>query len=391
LGVALCAVPALASAGTLGSENGIKVGEGRLHPYFDLELRYDSAAGLFGPANAKTLGAEMIAHFRPGLRLEIPSPTVALNFNGNVDYVFYTGLLNPGSQITSHFESDISLDAAVNREGQVEFDIGDHFVRSDRTTNVAVGLGVLSLFNEVHAALPIKPGGGALEVTPRGAWSMEILTPYASSVAGYADPALIPGMSYNNFRGGLDARWRFLPKTAIVFESAFDSRSYTSAANASMMLLKLQVGIAGLVSPKIATLAMVGWTHGFNATDGRTVTGHFEVSYLASETAHFKLGYLRSIEPVPTYGTYGRDGVYIGSRFMFGGKFSGHVNGGFDYLTFYGNTSRYDMIISADIGPEYQFTPWLIASLNYNMSLRSSTAAQALPRHEGIARIEFTY
>lgn len=383
LGLALAASPGLAGAAPVANENGIKVGEGRLHPFFDLELRYDSAAGMIGAG--RSLAPELVAHFRPGLRLEIPSPTFALNFNGSVDYVFYTGALTSGSMTYSHFETDLGLEAAVNRSGQIEFDFGDHFMVTDRTTNVAAPVGVLSTYNNLHASVPIKPGGGALEVTPHGAWSLEQLSPNPPGVDTFG----VSAMSYMDFQGGLDARWKFLPKTAVVFESAFDSRGYQSAAG-STMLLKIQAGLAGLVSPKIATLAMVGWTHGFAATDGKTVTGHLEISYLASETANFKVGYLRSIELVPLYGTYGRDGIYVGSRFMFGGKLAAHVNGGFDFLTFYGSTAHADQIIWADLGPEYQFTPWLIASLNYNMSLRLSPV-QPLNRHEVIARVEFTY
>ena len=399
LGVALCAVPLLAAgATTVDNENGIKVGEGRLHPYFDLELRYDSAAGLFGPA--RTMGSELIAHFRPGLRLEVPSPTFAFNFNGNVDYVRYLGLLTRGSEGFSHFETDLSADAAVNRSGQVEFDVGGGWVHSDRTTNVAVLLqSVMSDFYEVRAAVPIHPGGGALEVTPRGAYSGESLNPNCGAASSCPDTGNVKGMSYQNLRGGLDARWKFLPKTAVVFEGAFDSRTYTTASNGSLDLLKLQLGLAGLVSPKIATLLMVGWTHGFDPAgritdDGKTVTGHFELSYLASETANFKVGYLRSLEAVPLYGTFGRDGVYVGSRLMVGGRLSLHANGGFDYLTFYRAAeqgARSDMMVSASVGPEYQFTSWLLASLNYNLSLRYSGGALVLPRHEAIARIEFVY
>ena len=49
--------------------NGIKVGDARLHPYFDLEGRLDTAAGFFGPPGSTNLSSEIIGHFRPGVRL----------------------------------------------------------------------------------------------------------------------------------------------------------------------------------------------------------------------------------------------------------------------------------------------------------------------------------
>ncbi|MHB8877756.1 MAG: hypothetical protein ACYC8T_29035, partial [Myxococcaceae bacterium] len=192
----------------------------------------------------------------------------------------------------------------------------------------------------------------------------------------------------------LDARWKFLPKTAIVFESGFDTRTYVSG-EAPPLLLKLQVGLAGLVSAKVATVAKVGWTHDFGTSGGKTVTGQFELAYLMSETSTLKVGYLRSIQPVPVYGTYGDDRAYFDSRFLFGGRLALHGGAGIDFLSFYGPVpGRNDLIISGDVGPEYQFTPWLIGALNYNLSLRSSVGGPPsanIPRHEVIARLKFTY
>ncbi len=76
--------PALAIA-QFEESNGIKVGEGRLHPYIGLEMRYDSAAGYFGANN--TLGAELVDHIAPGLRYDLLSSQWTMNFDGRADYV----------------------------------------------------------------------------------------------------------------------------------------------------------------------------------------------------------------------------------------------------------------------------------------------------------------
>ncbi|MHB8877853.1 MAG: hypothetical protein ACYC8T_29520, partial [Myxococcaceae bacterium] len=189
-GLAVCLLSGIAGAAGLGGENGVKVGEGRLHPYFDLELRFDSAAGYFAN-NGTALGSEAVAYFRPGLRLEIPSPTLAVNLDANVAYVRYLGLITPGSQNASRPDAEISFELAANREGQAEFDLGDHFRYSDRTTNVALGIGVISMFNDLHAAVPIHPGGGALEVTPRASLSFEFFEANSGgAAAGCTNAAL---------------------------------------------------------------------------------------------------------------------------------------------------------------------------------------------------------
>src|SRR5689334_5903940 len=73
--------PSLAIAqSSLPANNGIKLGDARVHPYFDLELRYDSAAGFFPRGGVISgLQPEVLALFRPGLKLELPSDTVQLD------------------------------------------------------------------------------------------------------------------------------------------------------------------------------------------------------------------------------------------------------------------------------------------------------------------------
>src|SRR5690242_5142012 len=85
LGGTASAQDAAAASPLLGG-NGIKVGSGRLHPYFDLETRLDSGVGYFAPANGEAapsglspdLSGDFAMHFRPGFKLEVPSSQLAL-------------------------------------------------------------------------------------------------------------------------------------------------------------------------------------------------------------------------------------------------------------------------------------------------------------------------
>ena len=70
---------------------GFKIGEGRLHPFLELDGRFDSLVGRF------TLGVdspEIIFHFRPGLKFDLDTPSTFVNFNGGV--VFFNGKGNDG-------------------------------------------------------------------------------------------------------------------------------------------------------------------------------------------------------------------------------------------------------------------------------------------------------
>lgn len=399
--------PALAQ--TTGSQhqfegsNGIKVGEGRLHPYFDLELRFDSAAGFFNTTGtALELKPEAVTHFRPGLKLDVPGQSVALNLDGNVDYLWYTGLLTSGSSSASRLQAAADASALFNPGGNLELDLSDHFARSDRTHNTALGVGVLSLFNEALAAIPIRPGGRALEIVPAVGFSFENFKSISGApVPGCSDitcdPAQVGAMNYQNLRFNLDARWRFLPKTAFTLNSQLDSRSYSAgtSGNPPATLLKASVGLAGLISTKVATVARVGWGHDLQSSGAHTLIGQLEFNYLVNELSHVKFGYLRNLEPVPTFGIYGDDRAYLETRFFLSGRMTFRGYAAFDYLTFYSNSGRKDSNATLDLGPEYQLTPWLIGAVGYVLNARASNLSNAasvnFTRHEAYVRATFIY
>lgn len=384
--------------------NGIKVGEGRVHPYFDLELKFDSAGAYYSttPGGSLNLGPEMVTHIRPGLRMEVPGNSVYFNLNGNIDYVWYTGLLTPGSQFASHLGAAVDVGAEFNQEGAVGFQIADRFVRSDRTQNPAVGLGVISLFNEVKAGIPIHPGGRALEVIPGASYTFELFDPLASGglipgCAGgnpFCDPSSVSQLNYSDVGFHLDGRYKFLPKTAFVLDADFNMRSYATGLPGAM-LLNATAGLAGLVSPKVAVVAKAGWAHDFGENGARTVVGHLELNYLASETANIKVGYVRTLQPVAVLGFFGDDRGYVEGRALFGGRLTLRGYAGVDFLTFYTPNNRNDLAVNVNVGPEYQFTPWFSGAAGYALTVRSSnqTTVETLnyARNEGYVRLSLIY
>ena len=171
-----CAVahaqPAAQAAVSQWSEtNGIRVGPGRLHPYFAFETTYDSAAiyeptVVNDPSSPYVLDPEIIMHFRPGFRLDVPGNDVTFGLNAFYDYVWFTGILTAGSQAASLSEAGADLHTEINQQGAVEVDIGDSFSRNARPADVGLGTAVISLYNQLRLRTPIHPGGRAFEVIP---------------------------------------------------------------------------------------------------------------------------------------------------------------------------------------------------------------------------------
>lgn len=402
---AFTAMAATAPSGR--EENGIRLGDARLHPFIDLELHYDSAAGYFPPNGsppgaAPVLTPEYLAHFRPGVNLELPSDSLQLDFRGDLDYVYFTGLLHPGSQAASRLDAGADLNLGINRKGQLGLEVGDHLSRSDRTTNAAVNVGVISFFNEARLSVPWRPGGGALEIEPQGAVAVEFFDPITDLTIPNCgditcDPVGIRGMDYYNLRGGVEARWKFLPKTAVVVEGNFDSRNYItpSAANPPASLLRGMAGVQGLLTAKMAIIAKLGWAADFATSGASTLIAQAEANYIASEFASIKGGYLRDVQPVPSYGTYGDDRFYVNGKILLFGRLALTGDAQYDLLSFYSGSKRSDQNLQLTVGPTYEITDWMQVAAMYILTYRSSSDTTLqyanYTRNEGYVRLSFTY
>lgn len=385
------------------NSNGFKVGEGRLHLYLELEGHYNSAAGYFGSMGGLDVNPELIAYFRPGTRFELSTPSTRINFNGNVAYALYTGLLTSASRDSSHVEAEVGLDTAFNQEGAVEFQLGDTLTRSDRTQNSALSIGVLSLFNSARVALPIHPGGRALEFTPSATWNIELfdpLSPGTINVGGCSasDPTcnsgIVSSMNYSNLNANLNGRWRFLPKTALTGDVGYDWRTYFTAGsgNPAARLLTGTVGMVGLISAHVSVTAKLGWGHDFSNSGASTLLAQAELAYLHSSFS-VRGGYVRMLQPVPVYGANGDDRGYIEGQFETGRfKLLGGVI--YDLLTFYSASGRQDMVLSANLSPHFAVTSFFTVALGYNFQWRSSTTstlASSYTRHEAFLRLVLAY
>jgi hypothetical protein len=406
---ALCLLAVVASWPASGQTpapggNGIKVGDGRLHPTFDFETRYDSAAGYFPPPGnldptvvSDQLSGEALLHIRPGLRLELPGKRVDLELKGYADYVHYTGLFTPGSTNTSHVQALADLNVTFNKEGQVGVELMDTFQRSDRTRSVAIGAGVLSLSNELKLRVPLRPGGGALEVVPQVGWALERFQPMGALApvgcgGPECDPAQVNRFDYDDLRAGLEGRWRFLPKTAVVVDLDFNLRDYRGGGTPSALLLRGKAGLAGLVTPRIAVTATLGWGQGFRGITGGTLISQVEASYLVSPTTTVKAGYARTLEPVAAFGQFRDDRGYMEGQALLGGRLTLRASTAMDFLSFAGG--RHDTLFKLDVGPQYQFEKWLVGGAGYLLNTRTSTTTGAginYSRHEGYVRMTVTY
>jgi hypothetical protein len=273
----------------------------------------------------------------------------------------------------------------------------DTFQRSDRTRSVAIGAGVLSLSNELKLRVPLRPGGGALEVVPQVGWALERFQPMGALApvgcgGPECDPAQVNRFDYDDLRAGLEGRWRFLPKTAVVVDLDFNLRDYRGGGTPSALLLRGKAGLAGLVTPRIAVTATLGWGQGFRGITVGTLISQVEGSYLVSPTTTVKAGYARTLEPVAAFGQFRDDRGYMEGQALLGGRLTLRASTAMDFLSFAGG--RNDTLFKLDVGPQYQFEKWLVGGAGYLLNTRTSTTPGAginYSRHEGYVRMTVTY
>ncbi len=383
---------ALALAGVAWSEparadeNGFKFGDGRVHPYIDLEPRYDTAALILPASEGGGYASDLIMHIRPGLKLEMPSPKFSVNLNGDVDFLLFT-------QNTSYsrVQGEGDLDMGINREGQYGFDLGDRFTRSDRVTDPTLSVGVLSFYNDARAQVNLRPSGGALVLEPNYHLTTEWFSPTTGS-----DSTGLANADYLTHTFSLNGRWKFLPKTAVTVDSSFAMRSYigpTTSGNTAIDTLKVTAGLAGLLSTHFSTVLKAGYGRDFTKCTFNSVIGQAELGYLLSESGLIKLGFVRTFEPVSGSSiSYTDHRLYLDGRVLLAGRLTLRALGSLDFLE-YNATKVAGTVIGADVGADFELARWLTLSAGYAVTYRESVLMNPNPfiRHEMYARLQFVY
>jgi hypothetical protein len=371
--------------------NGFKIGPGRLHLFLTEGLVYNSqavAVPVSPGSSTFNLEGAFILHTRPGLNLDIDGGNNTFALSGYIDYLYYTNWITPGSSNASVLDAAASLSGAFNRDGAVGFNIADTFSRSANTYTPSVAVGVISLYNQVSVGVPIRPGGKALEILPHGAYGVELFTQYSGAPTNGScsqpnspcNPATLQDYNYQDFQGGVDVRLKFLPETAAIFTSNYDARIYSNTAvNPNASELKLQVGLAGLITTKLSAILKVGWAQGFGVGQISTVIGQAEVTWLATELANLTAGFLRDVYPVSGYGSYVDDRPYLSGKIFIGGRLQLSLTAAYDFFDFATSpqnpAGRNDTQLSFNAVASYQALRWLIVGGGLLFTYHTSSLA----------------
>lgn len=251
------------------------------------------------------------------------------------------------------------------------------------------------------------PTGSAELVWTPGAGLFEWRLGYSFSGTIFEDANFSQLTSINNSiitRG----RWRFLPRTSMVYDASFGFVSYMNpdqpqnGGKLGSHPLRARLGVNGLITPSFSILAMAGWGASFYTQapngvqppqDFDSVIGQLELKWFLTPSpagnpgattntqSSLSVGFLRDFYDSFIGNFYERDRGYLSFSFFYGGRFLIVVDGGaapirYPKLLVAGNNVDpfTDIRFDASLFAEYRFKDQFGVNLSfrYNQNISNT-------------------
>ena len=324
---------------------GIQVGDFELHPGIGAEAGYDSNwfrrdsdenGGPVGAVVIRVSPSFAVSTLGPQRRGDAPPPTVGFRFEVGGSYnefipVNGTEADRDTLRDNRNFggSADLQLDILPGREWSGDVHAG--VTRTILPTNPGdININFNRIQPNAGASLKWTPDSGLLD------WSLG----YEFS-GTFFETSAIGGL--NSFRNDIltRGRWRFLPRTAMIFDASLGFITFVDpgsnrAAKTDSHPLRARIGVNGLVTPTFAVLALIGWGASFydgdTDVDFDSVLAQAELKWFLGEAqenpmqqsgslSYVAVGFTRDFAD-SFIGTYvERDTGYARFSYLFGGKF----------------------------------------------------------------------
>lgn len=338
LAVALVPLDALAQAWVSNpdfSEGvGVRAGNFELHPSVGAEFGYDSNFTLA----SKSEGAVDVLKLRltPSLTLSTlgaarrnspTPPNVVFAASAYASYFELFPLDSDESDVSKRRNVAAGLNAKLDvfPTGKVGFDLLGGWVRAIEAEGRSDDLASDGFNRDTFrygAGLTWRPGGGLFEW--RGG--------YAGMFNYFENDGF---QSLQNLQHELNTRgrWRFLPRSALLFDSSYTFIRYTDSSTVQTDgdIVRSRIGFHGLVTYHLALLGMVGWASTFyRSHDGSIAPRQYdspianaearwyiqpkpdlEQATIASGLSSVALGYARTVNNSYLGSFYQRDRGYL--------------------------------------------------------------------------------
>lgn len=318
---------------------GIRTGNFELHPAVGVDFGFDSnvfnASSSLPNAQQSALRLRVAPSFYVSTlgqqrSTSSDSATTALptvNFRGGVGLVYHEWF-----GLSSTPTRDVSTLRNLGAQATLRFDFFPQ-----RTWQFGIGADYIRL---------VQPG--ASDDNP--AATIARATFNRNTLIGSADIAYAPGRGVFELRFGYNVlaniydnvtfnnsmthsgfarmRWRFLPKTALVWEGSVGSLSYLDTTGATTGLfnatpMATRFGMTGLLTNRVSLLVLAGYQGTFyeRGDNADTVVGQAEVQWLIDGRSRLRGGFLRDVQSAAFGNFFTRNRGYVNYMQSFSGRF----------------------------------------------------------------------
>lgn len=374
------------SAQSATGANGIKLGEGRLHPYGEIDTHFVFNPGRLSNDRRAALdssSSDGLVSYRAGLDYQLPSPTVELDFNSQLFYNQYFRL----DDELSGFNADVaaSLQAFKDRPFSLRATAG--YIRSNLPGNQSDRSTLLHDDFLGGLGFTLRPGGGALTISLDYQAYFQSYSTNLGNTSVLVDPEL-----FNNLRqtGSARAGWKFLPKTSVFLETSFSRTTYPDDSldqNFNANILESYVGLSGAISTRLSLLAKAGYGNPFTSGQPGSsfvpVIGQLELGYMFSETSRITVGVFRRSTAQPVFGFVAENMFYLNLEQQFG-KVQFSLRGETGLFSYGGQVdsassdTRNDFGAELDASISYAMTDWLTIGVTDRLDYRASNYDEVL-------------
>lgn len=343
-----------------GEGIGVRAGNLEFHPGVSAEAGYDSNYFLRAPSEDPLsvyrfrLTPAFTVSTLTQRRLErdggLPPPP-SLTFRGGA-YVALNGLVATDSSRSDDLRGqrvpwDLGADVLFNimPQARVGEDVYANFVRSAQPSNLADPDVVFDRDSiRTGAGVTWRPGGGLFD------WRLGYEFQY-----NYFEQDSFKTLNNYNHTINMRGRWRFLPRTAVLYDGGYTWIRYaTNRDQSDGAIVRSRIGINGLISTRLSALAMIGWAGSFyDQRSGQpkqefdSVVGQAELKWFITGgeqamnqgsapvgLSYASIGYLRDVSSSYLGNVYRRDRGYVGFSYLLGGVLITTLNVGVSNLAF---------------------------------------------------------
>ncbi len=288
----------------LPESKGIKLGDGRLHPFIELDAHAIHNPGRFNSNLYNQVpeldGRRNDFYFvgRPGVDYRLPSPHLDISATAYVERQQYID-----NDEFSSWQGGLGGNLHFNKDGPFQLRASERLTRIAAPGNQTFTQRFDHWTNSTGAGVDLEPGGGALKLSA----DMSLYFDW------YDDDSQVPPEFLNNERytPTLRAAWSFLPKTQVFVETTATFTNFRNTqgafANGDSWIYSASAGLNGVVTPKLSALVKVGYTGITSDTvpdldpSKNTVGTQVEMTWTATATTKLRLGGMRTLEPIPIF------------------------------------------------------------------------------------------